>query len=146
MYSFRKAMNSDKDILLEWTNNPLTREMSLDDKIVSSKEHSIWFARSLKKRGSEIYIYEKRDEQKKTPVASVRIDTKGSKNFLSWNVSEAMRNKGVGSKMLKEFVQIFKNDYFAIIKKDNFASMTICSRSGFRKYYSRENITYWKNF
>ena len=53
MYSFRKAMNSDKDILLEWTNNPLTREMSLDDRIVTSKEHSIWFARSLKKRGSE---------------------------------------------------------------------------------------------
>ena len=53
MYSFRKAMNSDKDILLEWTNNPLTLEMSLDDRIVTSKEHSIWFARSLEKRGSE---------------------------------------------------------------------------------------------
>lgn len=146
MYSFRQAINSDEDILLEWVNNSLTRDMSINSKKISSKEHKDWFSKSLTKRGSDIYIYEKIEKEKKIPVANIRIDRKGHRNLLSWNVSEAMRNKGIGAKMLKEFVQIFRNEYFAIIKKDNLASMAICSRSGFRQYYSRENITFWKNF
>lgn len=146
MYSFRKALNSDEAILLEWINDSLTREMSLDGNKVSSEEHKVWFKRSLAKKGPDIYIYEKTDKGKKLPVANIRIDRKGKRNFLSWNVSEAMRNQGIGAKMLKEFVQRFKNEYFAIIKKDNHASMLICSRSGFRQYYSRDNVTFWKNF
>ncbi len=41
MYSFRKALNSDEAILLEWINDSLTREMSLDGNKVSSEEHKV---------------------------------------------------------------------------------------------------------
>ena len=147
MYHFRKANSADKDILLEWINEPLTRQMSLNDNFITQEEHNIWFANSLEKGNTELFMYEEiLDNGERNSVANIRVDKNKDRKYLSWNVSGEMRNKGIGGRMLREFTLKFKNNYFAIIKDNNNASISICSKSGFRKYYSRDEITYWKNF
>ena len=147
MYKFRRAKISDEGFLLNWINEPLTRRMSVNSSIMSPEEHKKWFSRTLKSKYSTIYIYEKIIETRMNkPVASMRIDKIDNRNFLSWNVSKRMRNKGIGAKMLSNFVNENKGKYFAKIRTDNFASMAICSKSGFHKYYSKEGISYWRNF
>ena len=147
MYLFRKANNSDESILLDWINDPLSREMSLNSELITPEVHKIWFHRALHSKKIELYIYEKIIKNRKVaPVANLRIERKNKRKYLSWNVSGEMRNKGIGGRMLVDFVKEFKGNYFAIIKANNKASMAICEKSGFKKYYSRENLTFWKNF
>lgn len=147
MFRFRKARRTDEEILLKWINDPLSRKMSLNTEPISSQEHRFWFLRSLRNRNTNLYIYEEiKTNGTIKPIASLRVDVKYNRKYLSWNVSERMRGKGIGGTMLSDFINRFRGNYYAIIKKDNPASMTICTKSGFNKYYSKENLTYWKNF
>tara|TARA_Y100001970_G_C14181495_1_gene830077 strand:- start:1129 stop:1572 length:444 start_codon:yes stop_codon:yes gene_type:complete len=147
MYKFRRVEISDEDILLDWINDPVTRRMSINSSEIKPEDHNIWFSGILNSNTSAIYIYEKVTKTRiNTPVASMRIDKVNNRNYLSWNVSGKMRKKGIGGKMLSDFVKEHKGKYFAKIKVNNPASMAICSKSGFCKYYSKGNMTYWRNF
>ena len=146
MYKFRKATHADKEILLKWINDPLSRKMSLNTEKISYQEHNLWFLKSLRNLDTSLYIYEEINENgKNKPIASLRVDKRNKRKYLSWNVSEKMRGKGVGGTMLCDFINKFRGNYYAIIKKDNLASMSICTKSGFNKYYSKEDKTFWKN-
>jgi hypothetical protein len=147
MYIFRKALLSDKDLLLGWINDPLSRKMSINKKKITSEEHTLWFSAILRDLQSSLYIYEEVSNQGiHKPLANIRLDKVNERNYLSWNVSGKMRNKGIGGRMLLDFVTKYKNNYFAKIKINNYSSMAICSKSGFHKYYTKEDISYWKNF
>lgn len=147
MYKFRKANQTDREILLEWANDSLSRKMSLNSDLISIEEHNKWFSKSLKNSQIDLFIFEELfPEGKSTPIANLRVNNKNSRQYLSWNVSPKMRGKGIGGTMLHSFVNQFKGHYHAIIKTNNLASMAICSNSGFKKYYSKNNLTYWKNF
>ena len=147
MFKFRKAKRTDEEILLKWINDPLSRKMSLNTELISAQEHRHWFLRLLKNQTSNLHIYDEINANGTLkPIANMRVDIRHNRKYLSWNVSEGMRGKGIGAIMLTDFVNRFPGNYYAIIKKDNPASMTICTKSGFNKYYSKEDLTYWRNF
>ena len=55
-----------------------------------------------------------------------------NRKFLSWNINKDSRQKGFGYKMLSEYLLSSKDNYFAIIKKSNLASIRLVKKVGFR--------------
>jgi hypothetical protein len=66
----RKAIFDDWKILLDWRNDPITRENSFETGEVSEQTHKLWFNDSLLNPYREIYIL----EDNSTPVGSIRSD------------------------------------------------------------------------
>jgi len=145
MFSFRKARRKDEKLLFTWINDPLTRTMSIDSSLISDIDHSRWYSKVLKESQINIYIYEKRNNKGRDPVGNIRVEDRKGRNFLSWNISPEFRKQGLGERMLNDFVTTNKSDYYAKIKVENTPSLRICYSAGFRQYYCRGNITFWKN-
>jgi len=62
----------------------------------------------------------------------LRISNEKNRKFLSWNINKDLRQKGFGYKMLSEYLLSSKDNYFAIIKKSNLASIRLVKKVGFR--------------
>jgi len=146
MISFREVRKDDIWTLYQWRNDLLTRSMSIDKKKISKSEHKAWFNRTLTSKETTIYIYQNKDKESEL-FGNVRVDlTKQDIHFLSWTINPRFRKKGYGKKMLKDFVRVYKQNYHARIRVNNIASMNICSSAGFKRYYSRGDLTFWKNY
>lgn len=137
--TFRPATVYDSGLLLEWRNDPLTRESSINTDVVSAEEHLRWFGLALKDPQRRILIA----VIDSVPVGMVRADSKDGYTELSWAVSPIHRGRGIGALMVAEAVKMFYGRLTARIKNGNPASMTIAERAGFTKERVEDGITYW---
>lgn len=126
----RKATYDDWKILLDWRNDPLTRNNSFKQDKISEQTHKVWFTNSLSNIDREIYIL----ENNLIPVGSIRSD-KNSANecILSWNIAPDQRGKGYGTKILEMFLQNKIGKFIAEIKPENIASIKMVQNNGFEK-------------
>jgi RimJ/RimL family protein N-acetyltransferase len=98
----RKAIFDDWKILLDWRNDPITRENSFETGEVSEQTHKLWFNDSLLNPYREIYIL----EDNSTPVGSIRSDNVSTNQYiLSWSIAPTQRGKGYGTKILEIFAR-----------------------------------------
>ena len=135
----RKAIFDDWKILLDWRNDPITRENSFETGEVSEQTHKIWFDKSLSNSNREIYIL----EDNSTPLGSIRSDMVNTdKYILSWNIDPNQRGKGYGTKILEIYLQDKTGKFIAKIKPENISSIKMVQKNGFEK---EDEIKYVKH-
>lgn len=95
--SARLATASDARLLLEWRNDPSTRDASRSHQSVSWVEHLSWMTRVLDDENRRLLVIEQADE----PVATVRWDRQGLNAWeVSITIAPAFRGKGLGRSVL----------------------------------------------
>lgn len=124
----RPVVFEDWELLLEWRNDPITRENSINSNPVEEKSHKEWLTKSLTSPTRELYIL----EDNSTPVGTIRSDQHGDDTYiLSWTISPNHRGKGYGTKMLNIFLQDKSGTYLAEIFEDNISSIKMVEKNGF---------------
>ncbi len=123
MLKFRNARMADADLLLEWRNDPLTREMSRNTDLVSRDDHIAWLNRQLAKIPPMLFIVEL-DE---LPVATFRIDG----DEISYTVAPSHRGKGLATALLKQVHNLY-GPLKAKIFQRNVQSVRAARRAGIR--------------
>lgn len=125
----RSVNFDDWSLLLEWRNDPVTRENSINPEIVEEESHKTWLLNSLKNSNREIYIL----EDNSIPVGTIRSDKNNdNKYFLSWTISPEHRGKGYGAKMLELFLQNRSGEYLAEVYEYNISSIKMVEKLNFK--------------
>ena len=122
----RLATNDDAGTLLEWRNNPITREASHNTALVSADEHRQWLTGILTNANRRLYVAEINN----APVGTVRVDSENIGYEFSWTVAPMMRGQGVGQAMVAQLAKDTLSPIRAEIKIGNIASVRIAEAAG----------------
>jgi RimJ/RimL family protein N-acetyltransferase len=93
----RPAELSDLDLLLEWRNDPVTRENSRSTAVVSAEDHLLWLRRTLDANDRHLYVAELDDG---TPCGTVRVDRDQAAAEISLTVAPAQRGRGLAAEII----------------------------------------------
>lgn len=136
----RPAEFSDWKILLDWRNDPETRENSVSSVEIVEESHKQWLKHTLESCIRKIFIYET-----DKPLGTIRLDiVDWETKILSWTVAPEARGAGVGTAMLKLFLEKYSDAYFAEILPRNKASMAMAKKVGF-EVIKPEESPFWKS-
>lgn len=123
----------DKEILLQWANDPVTRQNSFYSNAITPAEHEQWFSDKLNDHREIMLmaVEEGRD------VGHVRFSMQGDEPEVNINIAPCERGKGYGTKVLKMAVQWLLEQkgspkVIAHIKPDNQSSIKTFQKAGFR--------------
>lgn len=129
---------ADAATLLEWRNDPLTRENSHNTAEVSLAEHTAWLAAALANPTRALFIAEESG-----PVGTARADYSDSGCELSWTVAPQARGKGVASRMVCLLASQIPGALFAEVKRENAASARVAEKAGFTLVEERAGVLYF---
>ncbi len=124
------------EMLWEWRNDPITRQMSNNTQKISWEEHSCWYGKVLLDKSRKLYLGEERG----SPIGVVRFDKCDNEEYVYEviiNISPASRGKGFGKKLItngvRRFLQEVENCKFirAEVKKQNESSNKLFKSCGF---------------
>ena len=110
----------------------LSANNSISQKKISYLDHLRWFRKIIKKKKEKIFIYGRNQ-------GYMRINYFKNKNFLSWNIHKAFRQKGYGYQMLNTFLKDTSILYYAQMKRSNIASIRLVKKVGFKYEKKLEN-------
>jgi LmbE family N-acetylglucosaminyl deacetylase/RimJ/RimL family protein N-acetyltransferase len=130
--NLRKIELTDIQILFEWANDNVTRQMSNDEHIISSKEHDTYIKNILSKKNISQYIFEIEGE----PVGTIKeeVDSKQKIIHLSYTISPKHRGKGYSKQLLNIYFFNKKGVFECLIKKINIPSIKLVKSVGFKFY------------
>lgn len=117
----RSANAHDAERLFSWRNDPLTREMSKSQDIVSWDRHIAWLDARLSRDRPALFIA----AIDSTPVGTLRIDN----DEISYTVAPEHRSKGIATAMLTEARKCF-GALRADIYSRNIASLRAATSAG----------------
>ena len=141
----RKAIIDDSNDILEWRNDPSTRQMSFDSDVVTFSTHNKWFENSLHNKNRYLLIVE--EERRKISV--VRFDIKKEKSTaeISINFNPLERGKRFSSTVISKSISYFNiinnkriKTIIAKIKENNIASKRSFMKCGFKLKLVKENV------
>jgi RimJ/RimL family protein N-acetyltransferase len=95
----RPAVPGDRDRLLAWRNDSVTRQFSFSTAPVSEATHDRWLEQSLSRPDRRLMIA----EQAGTPVGQLRLDRLGDREpraEVSITIAPEHRGRGLGSRVL----------------------------------------------
>lgn len=127
-FSVRHAEVRDEALLLEWTNDPVTRRNAFSSRQITPAEHRFWFRSRLRNpKNCVIYVIETTSG---IPLGQVRFDRRGNEWEISYAVAPLFRGRGVGRAMLSSAIDAFRSgnanvDLFGQVKVGNSASARI---------------------
>jgi len=122
----RPAAKADARLLYEWRNDPEARKNSRHADRVSWETHEAWLARTLASPECIIRIVEEQGR----PVGMLRADQCTQGWELSWTVAPCARCRGIGRRMLQQFVATLARPLVAVIRAGNVPSIKIASATG----------------
>lgn len=133
----RKVVESDRDILYQWANDPAVRAHSFSGSVISFEEHQEWFSNLLKdpKRCQYIYIYSGE------AIGQIRLDITRDTAEVGYSIRMDKRCMGHGKIMLQLLAEQVKTDYpqvkklTARVKPENIASQKVFLDTGFEEKY-----------
>lgn len=130
--TLRPATSDDADLLLEWRNDPVTREMSLSSDVVTPEGHAAWLAASLGSQERRLFIANADGR----PVGQVRLDARGAGSYeISITIAPAARGRGLAARALfaaEEEARARGNVRLeATIRPENQASVAAFKRAGY---------------
>jgi RimJ/RimL family protein N-acetyltransferase len=141
----RRATSDDALDVLDWRNDPHSREMSRQKQIIATDAHLIWFAAALQDRQKLLLIGERGGEK----VGMVRFDDAGRGVWTtSIAVAPACRGRGMGSLLLSNSVDFLVRNAAvrqidAEVMTENTASRRIFEKCGFVLRGSAEGFDHW---
>jgi len=133
----RPALPSDSKRLLDWRNHELVRRFSKNSSLISKQDHENWIKNKFDPENSTNRIFLFQDGQ--TAVGMTRIDsTLDPMGEISIIVDPNFFSRGYGSFMLRKTIEIAFREtnltaFVAFIHNNNFASIALFAKNGFRK-------------
>ncbi|HSR30804.1 MAG TPA: UDP-2,4-diacetamido-2,4,6-trideoxy-beta-L-altropyranose hydrolase [Anaerolineae bacterium] len=129
----REANRDDVQVLFQWTNDPLVRQMSFHQEPIPWEEHRRWFERVTSDPGTVLLIVELLEKGKWNRCGQVRIANNG---IVSISLSAEYRGRGLGVQALKSAItfpgtRLHNGVLRAYIKPENMPSKRIFERVGF---------------
>lgn len=107
----REANTKDANIVLEWRNDPLTRNGSFSKKYIDMKTHIEWFNSKLSDENCSMFILMDRDED----VGQLRIDRVNDVGEISYMIAPDKRNQGYGKKIIELSESVVADDIKALM-------------------------------
>ncbi|MGO9994189.1 MAG: GNAT family N-acetyltransferase [Steroidobacteraceae bacterium] len=126
MIRLRRATLQDWALLLDWRNDPITREASHQARLVQPDEHIAWLTDILNDQARELYLAEESGQV----VGSVRAELTDGIYELSWSVAPMARGRGVATRMVALLTAQISAPIRAEIKAGNLASARVAERAG----------------
>jgi sialic acid synthase SpsE/RimJ/RimL family protein N-acetyltransferase len=97
--ALRPARAEDRDVLLEWANDPETRAVSFRGATIGPEEHRVWFDKALSASDRRLLVVEERS----LPVGLIRLDFAFGDRAtaeVSINMAPGARGRGLGRQVL----------------------------------------------
>lgn len=141
----RPAVAEDRELLFQWANDPLTRQMSLRTEPIRWEEHQRWFDRVINEPAILMLIAELWDSGRWAPIGQLRIDSEG---VVSIALAPGYRGKRLALPVLQAAVAVHKAHFpgkvlTAYIKPENQPSQRAFSRAGFETMGWAEVLGQW---
>lgn len=145
----RPAVLEDSLTLLEWRNDPQTRENSLTTEEVSLENHHKWFTGSLQREDRVIYVAEAISSENHFQACGMcrfDISQAGKTAVVSINLSPKFRGQGLSLPILQMSITEFSqsqdqvNILEAEIKVSNQASISIFTKAGFKQVSQHDGV------
>lgn len=145
----RPAVLGDSLTLLEWRNDPITRENSLNTKEVSLEDHHTWFTGSLLRDDRVIYVAEVISTETHDHACGMcrfDISEAGSIAVVSINLSPEFRGQGLSLPILQKSITQFSQSLPQVhileaeIKDSNKASISIFTKAGFEQTSMHDGV------
>lgn len=133
--SLRLATTQDAELLFQWVNDPLVRQMALRTAPIGRDEHQRWFARCLADPAARIWIV---CDASGVPVAQVRFQpVDDDTEEVDLHTAPQTRGRGFGSAGLiaaiaEQVAAARGTRWVALIRPENLASQRTFLRAGFR--------------
>ena len=139
----RIAQISDAKMILEWRNDPDTRNNSFSRELISNEDHVKWLEKKLLEDSCRLYICCDGQEN----VGQIRIDVRENIGEVSYMVAPECRGKGYGTKILELAENEAKdlNTLIGFVKKSNIASAKCFEKNGYVKFETPEILCFVKN-
>ena len=112
------------------------RKYSFNKKKFSLNDHIKWMEQKIKSKKDRLYVY----KLNKKTIGYIGEKEKYKKKYLSWSLMPNLRFNGYGTKMLKKFLNINNETYYAFVHKDNTASKKMSLKIGFKVLQQRKNF------
>lgn len=131
----RKTKRCDELDILLWRNDKITRNFSLNSKLISPIEHNKWFRASLADKNTLSFIATKGDKK----VGFISYQKKSDKIcYVNISLEPIFRYKGLGCKILlqgqKKLTSLgFTGNFHARIKKNNISSIKSFKKANYIK-------------
>lgn len=142
---FRNSEISDMEQILAWRNFESVRKFSRNSDLVTEQEHAEWFHRRISILGfNPFWII----NENNLNIGFVRFDSFQNSSYrISILVDPSLQGQGLGSKILKESLEKLCASHFvscieAQVHKDNFASLKMFTKSGFKKVKTVDGFIY----
>ena len=130
--TLRPATILDADVLLDWRNDPETREGSHNTAEPRRVEHIAWLSRSLGDPNRLLFVA----EDDGVPVGTVRADFSEGVWVLSWTTAPRARGRGVAKRMVSLLARQISDPIRAEVKVGNIASTRVAEHAGMK--FTRE--------
>lgn len=137
--TLRRATMADADVLLQWRNDALTRQFSLNQAEVTEQQHRQWLQHSLNSTTRQLLIAEHAGKA----VGTVRVDSDQHKHVISWTLAPEQRGRGLAKAMVALLVNRLEGNIVAEILPVNSASIRVAEYAGLRYQHSHNNILYY---
>ena len=132
----RPAVESDRDLVFVWANDPLTRAMSFSSEPISATDHARWFAKALAGHGRRLFVA----ESDGAPLGVLRLDFSTEARHsaeVGINLAESARGRGFAVPALaalsREARSLGVGKLIARIKPENAASRHAFERAGYSR-------------
>ena len=129
----------DEMLLLEWANDPDTRQNAFSQEIISTATHNNWFRKRLRDRERcRFYIVE---SSAGIAIGQVRFEREDNFWEVHYSVAPLHRAQGFGRPLLGAALEKFGDDItsdtviLGQVKNDNFPSMRIFKSLGFKSRF-----------
>ena len=130
------AKSCHSEMIWEWRNDPISRQMSNNSEKVSWEDHSCWYEKVLLDNSRKLYL----GEESGMPFGVARFDKSDKEEYVydvSINISPASRGKGLGKKLITFGIRRFLKEVDncklirAEVKKYNESSNNLFKSCGF---------------
>lgn len=131
--AIRPARPADAGRLLEWANDPATREASFDREPIAPAEHKSWLAGVLGDPGRRLWIA----EEAGIPVGQVRVDRAADGvGVVSIGLAPGVRGRGLGREILRlglaaASAELGVRRARAVVRRSNVPSRRLFEGAGF---------------
>jgi len=143
----RAVNESDRDDILRWRNDPMTRQMSLNTELITAQQHAEWFGKLLCDRQQKAFMAENPMGEK---VGMVRFKWLYDDTYeVDVNVAPEKRGRGLGTLMIMKGCQamvVEKNvgQFFARIKAINERSLKSFLKAGFQQVDTIDEVNVFR--
>jgi RimJ/RimL family protein N-acetyltransferase len=130
----RRARACDESMLLEWANDPVTRQSGFAPQAISTSTHHTWFRDRLRNPdGCCFYVVE---HSSGVPIGQVRFERSGDGWEIHFALAPEYRGRGLGCKMVNAALEKMRHEtdgglVFGQVRQGNLPSRRLFQRLGF---------------